>query len=63
MSLKESIDAISNEERLNILNAARTLGFKYHADASGRLVCTVDQLVEFSAQVAIATVEQLRGRF
>lgn len=52
---------ITNEERLTILSAARQLGFDYHEDGSGKLVCTVDQLVAFSAAVATATIEQIVG--
>lgn len=52
---------ITNEERLNIIDAARALGFDYHIDQSGRLVCTIDQLIMFSASVAAATIEQIIG--
>ena len=41
---------MNNEDRLAILTAARTLGFDYAED--GKLTCTLDQLVEFSASVA-----------
>ena len=50
---------ITNEERLNIVEAARAVGFDYHSDMSGRLVCTLDQLVLFSASVAAATADQI----
>lgn len=56
-------DEISNEEKLNILAGARASGFEYHTDASGRLVCTLDQLLKFSAGIAEATIKQLQGRF
>lgn len=54
---------ITNEERLAILEAARASGFNYHTDQSGRLVCTIDQLVTFSAAVAAATAEQIMKAF
>lgn len=52
---------MSNEERLAILAGARALGFEYADD--GKLTCTLDQLVEFSASVAAATVEQIMAAF
>lgn len=51
---------ISNQEKLNILAGARAIGFEYHADNSGRLVCTLEQLVKFSVAVAEALIEQLK---
>lgn len=57
------IDAFSNEEKLNILAGARAVGFEYHTDASGRLVCTLDQLLAFSSNVASATAEQIIAAF
>lgn len=55
------MDEITNKELLNIVAAARQLGFDYHEDGSGRLVCTLEQLIAFSAAIATATVEQLIG--
>lgn len=52
---------MSNEERLAILAGARALGFEYADD--GKLTCTLDQLVEFSAIVAAATAEQIMAAF
>ena len=52
---------MNNEDRLTILTAARTFGFDYAKD--GKLTCTLDQLVEFSANVAAAPpASPLRGR-
>lgn len=56
-------EQFSNEERLNILAGARALGFEYHTDNSGRLVCTLDQLLAYSANVASATAEQILAAF
>jgi len=56
-------DEISIEERLAIVAGARALGFEYHADNSDRLVCTIDQLVQFSAEVANATANQIMQAF
>ena len=50
-----------NEERLAILAGARAIGFDYADD--GKLTCTLDQLVEFSACIAAATAEQIRAAF
>lgn len=57
------MDKITNEERLTILKGARAIGFEYHSDGSGKLVCTLDQLVMFSANVASATAEQIIEAF
>lgn len=53
----------SNEDKLNVLAGARALGFEYHNDNSGRLVCTIAQLLAFSANVATATMEQIADDF
>lgn len=53
----------SNEEKLNILAGARALGFEYHTNNSGRLICTLDQLLAYSALVASATAEQIIAAF
>lgn len=56
-------DKITNEERLAILAGARAIGFEYHSDNTGKLVCTLDQLVQFSAEVANATANQIMEAF
>lgn len=52
---------ITNEERLKILAAARSLGF--NQGPAGTLICTIDQLVNFASNVATATAEQIIAAF
>lgn len=56
-------EEFNNKERLAILEAARALGFEYNPNNDGSLICTIDQLVKFSANVASATAEQIIEAF
>lgn len=54
---------MESDDRLVILEAARTLGFKYHESGDGSLICTIDQLMQFSAEVANAIATQIMNAF